>query len=76
MKKTIELPFQVNEEAFYIKDNQIRKGKIWRIDAEVTTNEIRFKIWFKLEDYKSDLVNYEHTFITKEQAIDYFTQLL
>ena len=29
MEQTIRLPFQVNEEAYYIKDNQIRKGIIY-----------------------------------------------
>jgi hypothetical protein len=72
----IELPYEIGQEAFYLKDNQLKSGKIWRIDAEVTENEMRFKIWFKLEDYKSDLVNYEHTFNTKEQAIDYVTSQL
>ena len=76
MKKTIELPFQVNEEAFYIKDNQIRKDLIWRVDAEVTEKDVRYRIWFKLENHKFELINYEHTFTTKEQAIDYVTSQL
>jgi hypothetical protein len=36
METTIRLPFQVNDEAFYLKENQLKSGKIWRIDAEVT----------------------------------------
>ena len=76
METTIKLPFQVNEEAFYIKDNQIRKGIIWRVDAEVTEKDVRYRIWFRLEDNKFELINYEHTFATKEQAIDYVTSTL
>jgi hypothetical protein len=76
METTIRLPFQVNEEAFYVKDNQIRKGIIWRVDAEVTENEIRFSIWFKLEDYKSDLIRSNHVFSTKEEAVEYVTSQL
>lgn len=76
METTIKLPFQVNDEAFYLKDNQLKSGKIWRIDAEVTENELKWRIWFKLADYKSDLINYEHTFVTKEQAIEYVTSQL
>jgi hypothetical protein len=76
METTIRLPFQVNDEAFYLKENQLKSGKIWRIDVEVTENEIRFNIWFKLEDYKSDLIRSNHVFSTKEQAIEYVTSQL
>ena len=76
MHTTIRLPFQVNEESFYIKDNQLRKGIIWRVDAEVTEKDVRYRIWFRLENNKFELINYEHTFATKEQAIEYFTELL
>jgi hypothetical protein len=76
METTIRLPFQVNDEAFYLKDNQLKSGKIWRIDAEVTENEIRFSVWFKLEDYKSDLIRSNHVFSTKEEAIEYVTSQL
>jgi leucyl-tRNA synthetase len=72
----IELPYEIGQEAFYLKDNQLKSGKIWRIDAEVTENEIRFSIWFKLEDYKSELVSSYYVFSTKEQAIDYVTSQL
>ena len=72
----IELPFQIGQEAFYLKDNQLKSGKIWRIDAEVTENEIKFSVWFKLEDYKSELVSSNYVFSTKEQAIEYVTSQL
>jgi len=72
----IELPYEIGQEAFYLKDNQLKSGKIWRIDAEVTENEIRFSIWFKLEDYKSELVSSYYVFSTKEQAIEYVTSQL
>jgi hypothetical protein len=76
METTIRLPFQVNEEAFYLKENQLKSGKIWRIDAEVTENEIKFSVWFKLEDYKSDLIRSNNVFSTKEEAIEYVTSQL
>jgi hypothetical protein len=72
----IELPYEIGQEAFYLKENQLKSGKIWRIDAEVTENEIRFSVWFKLEDYKSDLIRSNHVFSTKEQAIEYVTSQL
>jgi leucyl-tRNA synthetase len=72
----IELPYEIGQEAFYLKDNQLKSGKIWRIDAEVTENEIRFSIWFKLEDYKSELISSYYVFSTKEEAIDYVTSQL
>ena len=76
MEISIILPYNIGQEIFYLKDNQLKNGKVSRIDAEVTENELKWRIWFRLEDYKSDLVNYEHTFTTKEQAIEYFTELL
>jgi hypothetical protein len=76
METTITLPYEIGQEAFYLKENQLKIGKIWRIDAEVTENELRWRIWFKLPDYKSDLINYDQTFVTKEQAIDYVTSQL
>ena len=76
METTIRLPFQVNEEAFYIKDNQIRKGIIWRVDAEITETSHRFMLWFKKEDKTNDLINLELVFTTKEQAIDYVTSTI
>jgi hypothetical protein len=76
MEISIILPYSIGQEAFYLKDNQLKSGKIWRIDAEVTENELKWRIWFKLADYKSDLINYEHTFVTKEQAIEYVTSQL
>jgi hypothetical protein len=72
----IELPYEIGQQAFYLKDNQLKSGKIWRIDAEVTENEIRFSIWFKLEDYKSDLISSNYVFFTKDQAIEYVTSQL
>jgi hypothetical protein len=76
METTIRLPFQVNDEAFYLKDNQLKSGKIWRIDAEVTENEIRFSIWFQWEDYKSELISSYYVFSTKEQAIEFVTSTI
>jgi hypothetical protein len=76
METTITLPYEIGQEAFYLKENQLKSGKIWRIDAEVTENEIRFSIWFKLEDYKSELVSSYYVFSTKEQAIEYVTSQL
>jgi len=76
MEISIILPYSIGQEVFYLKDNQLKSGKIWRIDAEVTENELRWRIWFKLLDYKSDLINYDQTFTTKEQAIDYVTSQL
>ena len=72
----IKLPFGVNEEAFYIKDNQIRKGIIWRVDVEVTEASNKFMLWFKKEDKTNDLINLELVFTTKEQAIDYVTSTI
>jgi hypothetical protein len=72
----IMLPYNIGQEVFYLKDNQLKNGKVWRIDAEVTEKELKWRIWFKLDDYKSDLINYEHTFETKEQAIDYVTSTI
>lgn len=76
VQTTIILPYNIGQEVFYLKDNQLKNGKVWRIDAEVTEKELKWRIWFKLDDYKSDLINYEHTFETKEQAIDYVTSQL
>ncbi len=76
METTIRLPFQVNDEAFYLKDNQLKSGKIWRIDAEVTEKEIRFSIWFNSGDYKSELISSYYVFSTKEQAIEYVTSTI
>lgn len=76
VQTTFTLPYNIWQEIFYLKDNKLKSGKIWRIDAEVTENELKWKIWFRLEDYKSDLINYEHTFETKEQAIDYITSTI
>ena len=76
MEISIILPYNIGQEVFYLKDNQLKSGEIWRIDAEVKENELKWRIWFKLPDYKSDLINYEHTFVTKEQAIDYVTSQL
>jgi hypothetical protein len=76
METTIILPYNIGQEVFYLKDNQLKNGKVSRIDAEVTENELKWRIWFRLEDYKSDLVNYEQTFTTKEQAIEYVTSTL
>jgi hypothetical protein len=76
MEISIILPYSIGQEVFYLKDNQLKSGKVWRIDAEVTENELRWRIWFKLADYKSDLINYEHTFTAKEQAIAYVTSQL
>jgi hypothetical protein len=76
METTITLPFQIGQQAFYLKENQLKSGNIWRIDAEVTENEIKFSVWFKLEDYKSDLIRSNHVFFTKDQAIEYVTSQL
>jgi hypothetical protein len=76
MEISIILPYSIGQEVFYLKDNQLKIGEIWRIDAEVKENELKWRIWFKLPDYKSDLINYEHTFVTKEQAIAYVTSQL
>jgi hypothetical protein len=76
MENSILLPYDIGQEVFYLKDNQLKSGEIWRIDAEVKENELKWRIWFKLPDYKSDLINYEHTFVTKEQAIEYVTSQL
>lgn len=76
VQTTIILPYNIGQEVFYLKDNQLKNGKVWRIDAEVTEKELKWRIWFKLDDYKSDLINYEHTFETKEQAIDYVTSTI
>ena len=75
-KTTITLPFQVNEEVFYLKDNQIRKGKIWRIDVEVTENEQKHLIWFKNEDKTNELIRDPFVFHTKEQAILFVTSTI
>jgi hypothetical protein len=76
METTITLPYEIGQEAFYLKENQLKSGKIWRIDAEVTEKEIRFSIWFQWEDYKSELISSNYVFSTKEQAIDYVTSQL
>ena len=76
VQTTIILPYNIGQEVFYLKDNQLKNGKVWRIDAEVTEKELKWRIWFKLDYYKSDLINYEHTFETKEQAIDYVTSTI
>jgi hypothetical protein len=76
MENSILLPYDIGQDVFYLKDNQLKRNKVWRVDAEVTKNEIKWRIWFKLEDYKSDLINYEHTFETKEQAMEYITELI
>jgi hypothetical protein len=76
MQTTFTLPYNIWQEAFYLKDNQLKSGKIWRIDAEVTENEIKFSVWFKLEDYKSDLIRSNNVFSTKEEAIEYVTSQL
>jgi hypothetical protein len=76
METTITLPYEIGQEAFYLKENQLKSGKIWRIDAEVTEKEIKFSIWFQWEDYKSELISSYYVFLTKEQAIDYVTSQL
>jgi hypothetical protein len=76
METTITLPYEIGQEAFYLKENQLKSGKIWRIDAEVTEKEIKFSIWFQWEDYKSELISSYYVFSTKEQAIDYVTSQL
>ncbi len=76
METTITLPYEIGQEAFYLKDNQLKSGKIWRIDAEVTEKEIRFSIWFQWEDYKSELISSNYVFSTKEQAIKYVTSTI
>ena len=76
MEISIILPYSIGQEVFYLKDNQLKIGEIWRIDAEVKENELKWRIWFKLPDYKSDLINYDQTFVTKEQAIAYVTSQL
>jgi hypothetical protein len=76
METTITLPYEIGQEAFYLKENQLKSGKIWRIDAEVTENEIRFSIWFQWEDYKSELISSNYVFSTKEEAIEYVTSQL
>ena len=75
-KTTIRLPFEVNEEAFYLKDNQIKKGKVWRIDVEVTENEQKHLIWFKNEDKTNELIRDPFVFHTKEQAIEFVTSTI
>lgn len=76
MPPTIMLPYNIGQEVFYLKDNQLKNNKVSRIDAEVTESQLKWIIWFKLEDYKTDLINYEHTFETKEQAIEYVTSTI
>jgi hypothetical protein len=76
METTIILPYSIGQEVFYLKDNQLKSGKIWRIDVEVTENEQKHLIWFKNEDKTNELIRDTFVFHTKEQAILFVTSTI
>jgi hypothetical protein len=71
----IRLPFGVNEVVFYLKDNQLKTGKIWRIDAEVLESQTTFRVWFN-ENGNCEIVRVEHVFTTKVEAMEFVTATL
>jgi len=71
----IRLPFGVNEAVFYLKNNQLKTGKIWRVDVEVTEEKNVFRIWFN-DNNNCEIVRGEHVFTTKAEAIDYVTSTI
>jgi hypothetical protein len=64
----IKLPFHVNEEVFYLKDEKLKKGKVYQVDAEVTEIETKFRIWFN-KNNNCEVVRGTNVFSTEEEAI-------
>jgi hypothetical protein len=71
----IKLPFGVNEEVFYLKDNLLKKGNVWRVDVEVTEEKNVFRIWFN-DNNNCEIVRGEHVFTTKKEAIEFVTSTI